>query len=111
MVLQSLKSHIFDDASKYATKWLCKLPHIIGGLRTQKSRATGYTLFFLIYGSEAILPIDVAFGAPRIQYYEEEEVEKSRQVDIDSLEEYCVVDLIQYARHVQQIRCYHDRNI
>ncbi|XP_034570715.1 uncharacterized protein [Setaria viridis] len=29
MVLQSPKSHIFDDASKYATKWLRKLPHVI----------------------------------------------------------------------------------
>ncbi|XP_014660963.1 uncharacterized protein LOC106804417 [Setaria italica] len=50
MVLQSLKSRIFDDASKYATKWLHKLPHVIWGLRTQKSRATNYTPFFMMYG-------------------------------------------------------------
>jgi hypothetical protein len=41
----------------------------------------------LVYGSEAILPTDVAFGAPRIQFYEEGEAEQTRRVDLDSLEE------------------------
>lgn len=49
--------------------------------------------FFMVYGSEGILPSDVVFGAPRIQY-EEGEVEKSRQVDIDSHEEHRVAVLI-----------------
>ncbi|XP_022684220.1 uncharacterized protein LOC111257940 [Setaria italica] len=77
MVIQSLKSRIFDDAFKYATKWLHELSHVIRGLRTQKSRATGYTPFFMVYGSKAVLPSDVASDAPRIQYYEEGEAEKS----------------------------------
>ncbi|XP_034603450.1 uncharacterized protein [Setaria viridis] len=66
MVLQSLKSRIFDDASKYANKWLLELPHVIWGLWTQKSRATGYTPFFMVYGSKAVLPSNMAFGTPRI---------------------------------------------
>ncbi|XP_072150022.1 uncharacterized protein [Setaria viridis] len=96
MVLHSLKSRIFDDVSKYATRWLHELPHVIWGLRTQKSQAASYTPFFLVYGSEEVLPTDVAFGAPRIQYYEEG--------DIDSLEEHRVAALIQHGRHEQQIR-------
>jgi hypothetical protein len=47
----------------------------------------GLLAFFLVYGSEAILPTDVTFGAPRIQFYEEGEAEKTRRVDLDSLEE------------------------
>ncbi|XP_014660681.1 uncharacterized protein LOC106804333 [Setaria italica] len=96
MVLHSLKSRIFDGVSKYATRWLHELPHVIWGLRTQKSQAASYTPFFLVYGSEEVLPTDVAFGAPRIQYYEEG--------DIDSLEEHRVAALIQHGRHEQQIR-------
>jgi hypothetical protein len=64
MVLQALKDHIYDDASNYATRWLAELPHVIWGLRTQVSSATGFSPFFLVYGSEAILPTDVTFGAP-----------------------------------------------
>jgi hypothetical protein len=34
-----------------------------------------------------VLPTDVAFGAPRIQFYEEGEAEQTRRVDLDSLKE------------------------
>jgi hypothetical protein len=71
MVLQALKDHIYDDASNYATRWLAELPHVIWGLRTQVSSATGFSPFFLVYGSEATLPTVVAFGAPRVQFYKE----------------------------------------
>jgi hypothetical protein len=87
MVLQALKDRIYDDASNYTTWWLVELPHVIWGLRTQVSSATGFLPFFLVYGSEAVLPTDVAFGAPRIQFYEEGEAEQTRRVDLDSLEE------------------------
>jgi IS30 family transposase len=51
MVLQAIKNCIFDDASNYATRWLAELPHVICGLRTQDSSATGFMPFFLVYGS------------------------------------------------------------
>jgi hypothetical protein len=66
MVLQALKDRIYDDASNYDTRWLAGLPHVIWGLRTQVSSAKGFSHFFLVYGSEAVLPTDVAFGAPQI---------------------------------------------
>jgi hypothetical protein len=64
MVLQGIKDPIFDDASQYTTKWLEELPHVIWGLWTQVSSATGYSPFFLVYGSEAVLPTNLAFSAP-----------------------------------------------
>jgi IS30 family transposase len=66
MVLQALKDRIYDDASNYGTRWLVELPHVIWGLSTQVSSATGFSPFFLVYGSEAVLPTDVAFGTPHI---------------------------------------------
>jgi hypothetical protein len=71
MVLQALKDRIYDDASNYATRWLAELPHVIWGLRTQVSSATGFSPFFLVYGSEDVLPTYIAFGAPQIQFYKE----------------------------------------
>jgi hypothetical protein len=49
MVLQALKDCIYDDASNYATRWLAELPHVIWGLKTQVSSATGFSPFFLYY--------------------------------------------------------------
>jgi hypothetical protein len=71
MVLQAIKDRIYDNASNYAARWLADLPHVIWGLRTQVSAASGFSPFFLVYGSEVVLPTDVAFKAPRIQFYKE----------------------------------------
>ena len=39
------------------------------------SQATGYTPFFMVYGSEAILPTDHDYGAPRVRAYDEQGAE------------------------------------
>jgi hypothetical protein len=111
MVLQALKDRIYDDASNYATRWLAELPHVIWGLRTQVSSTTGFSPFFLVYGSEAVLPTDVALGAPRIQFYEEGEAEQTRRIDLGSLKEQKLAAIMRQARHDQQLRRYHDRNV
>jgi hypothetical protein len=111
MVLQALKDRIYYDASNYATRWLDALPHVIRGLKTQVSSATSFSPFFPVYGSEAVLSIDVAFGAPQIQFYEEGEAEQTRRIDLESLEEQRLTAVMRQARHDQQLRCYHDRNV
>jgi hypothetical protein len=67
--------------------------------------------FFLVYGSEAILPTDVTFGSSRIQFYEEEEAEQTHRVDLDRLKEQRMATVMMQAHHDQQLRRYHDRNI
>jgi hypothetical protein len=84
---------------------------VIWGLRTQVSSATGFSPFFLVYGSKAVLLSDVAFGAPRIQFYEEGEAEQTRRIDLDGLKEQRLATVMRQARHDQQLRRYHDRNI
>jgi hypothetical protein len=99
MVLQALKDHIYDDASNYTTRWLAELPHVIWGLRTQVSSSTSFSSFFLVYGLEAILPTDVTFRAPQIQFYEEGEAEQTRRIDLDNLEEQRLTTVMRQARH------------
>ena len=65
----------------------------------------------MVYGSEAVLPSVIAFGAPRIQNYDENEAEATRCTDIDSPEENRLTASIQHARYEQQLRRYHDRNV
>jgi hypothetical protein len=111
MVLQAVKERIFDDASQYVTRWHAELPHVIWGLRTQVSSVMGYSPFFLVYGSEAVLPTDVAFGSPRIQHYEEGTAEEAPKVDLDNIEEHRVAALMRHTRYEQQLWRYHDRNV
>jgi hypothetical protein len=49
--------------------------------------------------SEAVLLTDLAFGAPRIQQYEEGTTEETRMVDLDNIEENSVAALMRHTRH------------
>ena len=109
LILQGFKARIFDPIEKYGAKWLQELPRVVWGLRTQRSRATGYSPFFMVYGSEAVLPSDIAFGAPRIQNYDENEAKATRCTDINSAEEHRLTASIRHARYEQQLWRYHDR--
>jgi len=111
LILQGLKARIFDPVEKYGSNWLQELPRVIWGLRTQKRRATGYSPFFMVYGSEAVLPSDIAFDAPRIQNYDEDEAETTRRTDIDSVEEHRLTTALQHVRYERQVRHYHDCDV
>ena len=71
MLLQGLKPRIFNWLNKFDTRWVVELPVVLWSLRTTPSRTIGYTLFFMVYGAEAILPTDLDYGAPRIRAYDE----------------------------------------
>jgi hypothetical protein len=60
---------------------------VLWSLRTTPNRSTCLTLFFLVYGEEAILPSDVQYNSPRVEAYEEEVAEKFRQLSVDLLKE------------------------
>jgi ribonuclease HI/transposase InsO family protein len=67
MILEALRKKVFDKNEKFVGKWIRELPYVVWSLRTQPSRALhGNTPFFIIYGSEAVLPADLKFGAPRL---------------------------------------------
>ena len=70
MVLQGLKSCIFDQLNKYAVRWVAEVPVILWSLRTTPNQSTGFTPFFLAYGAEAILPSDLDHGAPRVKAFD-----------------------------------------
>ena len=65
----------------------------------------------MVYDSEAVLPSDIAFGAPRIKNYDENEAESTQRTDINSVEEHRLMSSIQHVRYEQQLRHYHDRNV
>jgi transposase InsO family protein len=71
MILQGLKLRIFDRLKKSGRKWLQELPTVMWSLRTTLSRATGFTPFFLVYGTETILPMDLEYGSHRVRGYDE----------------------------------------
>jgi hypothetical protein len=104
MVLDALKKRLHDVANYKGGKWIKELPNALWGLRTQPSKPTGQSPYFLVYGSEAILPADVMWDSPAVEHYDEGISEDSRRVDIDGLEEARCAALVQLARYLEGIR-------
>jgi hypothetical protein len=74
---------IFNHLNKFGKWWLLGLPEVIWSLRTTRSRAIGLSPFFLVYGSEAILPTDLEYGAARIKAFDEKGNEASLEDALD----------------------------
>jgi hypothetical protein len=112
MILEALRKKVFNNNEKFAGKWIRELPYVVWSLRTQPSRALhGNIPFFMVYGSEAVLPADLRFGAPRLVFESIAEAEATRLEDIDVLEEERLNTVIQSVRYQQTLRHYHDKNI
>ena len=87
MILEALKKRLHDIGNTKGGKWLKELPNVLWGPRTQPCKSTGHSPYFLIYGSEAILPVDVMWQSPAVEQYDEGIAEETRYLDLDSLEE------------------------
>jgi hypothetical protein len=87
MVLDVPKKRLHNATNSIGGKWIKELPNALWELRTQPSKPTGQSPYFLVYGSEAILLANVMWDSPAVEHYNEGVSEDSRRVDIDGLEE------------------------
>jgi hypothetical protein len=110
MILEALRKKVLDKNEKFVGKWIRELSYVVWSLRTQPSRALhGNTPFFMVYGSEGVLPTDLRFRALRLAFESIAEAEATRLEDIDMLEEDRLNTVIQLAQYQQALRHYHDK--
>jgi hypothetical protein len=62
LYIRAIKKRLLDVKKG---KWVDQLPEVIWELNTIESRATGFTPFRLMYGSEAMTPQELKHGSPR----------------------------------------------
>jgi hypothetical protein len=111
MILQGLKPRIFDRLNKSGRKWLQELPSVIWSLRITPSRATGFTMFFLVYGAEVVLPTDLEYGSPKIEGYDESSNQRAREDSLDQIDEARDVAMMHSVRYQQALRQYQAQKI
>jgi transposase InsO family protein len=87
MILQGLKPRIFGRLDKFRARWVAELSSVLWSLRTTSCRATGFTPFFMVHGSKAILPTDIDYDSPRVRAYTEEGNQVALEDAIDQLDE------------------------
>ena len=63
----------------------------------------------MVYSSEAILPMDLDYGAPRIRAYDEQGAEASHEDAMDQLDEARDIALLYSAKYQHALRRYHNQ--
>jgi hypothetical protein len=106
MILQGLKPRIFNRLNKSSRKWLQEMSSVIWSLRTTPKRAMGFTSFFLVYGTEAVLPTDLEYGSAKIKDYDESSNQRARKDSLDQIYEAHDVAMMHSARYQQALRRY-----
>jgi hypothetical protein len=84
---------------------------VIWSLRTTPSRATEFTLFFLVYGTEAVLPTDLEYGSLKVKGYDENTNQQGREDSLDQIDEARDVAMMHSARYQQALRRYQAQKI
>jgi hypothetical protein len=65
----------------------------------------------MVYSSEAVLPTDLNYGAPRIRAYSEQGAEASHEDAMDQLDEARDDAFLRSAKYQQALRWYHGRRV
>jgi len=75
------------------------------------SRAIDYTPFFMVYGSKAMLPIDLDYRALRDRAYDEQGAKASLEDAMDQLDEVRDVALLCSTKYQQALHRNHGRQV
>ena len=107
MILDALKKRMYRENDKAPGRWLKELPTVVWGLITQPSRNTGVSLYFLVYGAEAVLPPDIAFRSARVENFDEGKVNEVRELEVKSAEEKRLDSCVRTAKYLAVLRRYY----
>ena len=111
MILDTLKKRMYRENDKAPRRWLQELPAVIWGLRTQPSRNTGVSPYFIVYGAEAVLPIDIAFRSAWVENFNEDKANEVWELEVNSVEEKRLDSCVRIAKYLAVLRRYYNKNV
>ena len=102
----ALKKRVYRENDKAPGRWLKELPAVVWGLGTQPSRNTGVSPYFMVYGAEAVLPVDIAFRSARVENFDEGKANEVRELEVNSAEEKRLDSCVRTAKYLAVLRRY-----
>lgn len=83
ILMQALKTRL----EGVGQDWVEELPGVLWAYRTTPKTATGETPFSLVYGSEAVLPVEIGQSSARIAHYNEDCNQEAQTNEMELIEE------------------------
>jgi hypothetical protein len=87
LICNGIKKRLLAPLEKAKHAWVDELPSVLWSLQTTPNAATQEMPFFLVHGTEAVLPVEITHEAPRIAAYDETTSTEVLQDDVDALDE------------------------
>lgn len=84
---------------------------VVWSAQTTTKEATGNSPFGLVYGSEAVLPIEVDIPSPQMNFYEFEKNEEEKPINLDFLSETLGKVLLRSIRYKQRVTRQFNRRV
>jgi transposase InsO family protein len=111
LIYNGIKKRLLAPLEKAKHTWVHELPSVLWSLRTTPNAATQETPFFLVHGTEAVLPVKITHEAPRISAYDDKTSTEALQDDVDALDEARDVALSRATQYQQNLRNYHNTRV
>jgi hypothetical protein len=86
LICNGIKKRLLAPLEKAKSAWVEELPSVLWSLRTLPNAATQETPFFLVYGAEAVLPVEITHEALRVMAYDEVTSTEALHNNIDALD-------------------------
>jgi hypothetical protein len=65
----------------------------------------------MVYGAEAVLPVDIEFRSSRVKNYNDDHVTEQRELKVNSAEERRLDSYIRIAKYLAVLRRYYNKNV
>jgi len=91
--------------------WPEELPSVLWAYRTTARTPTGETPFNLIYGTEAVIPVEVGLTSLRREFFDEQTNDSQLKENLDSLDEIRDQAAERMAKYQQKIAEYYNQRV
>ena len=92
-------------------KWVDELPHVLWMYRTTPRRSTGETPFSIMYGSEAVIPLETSFPTMRSNQFNSSSNKQLLSTNLDLAKERREVANVRLAQYQQMLRQGYEKGI
>ena len=111
VTIRTLKAALKTKLENLKGKWVEYLPEVLWAYRTTRKLATQETPFALVFGTEAVAPIEVGLKSPRVEFENTEHNEEILRLNLDLLEEKCEQVLKRVEDYHRKTTKYYDRRV
>jgi hypothetical protein len=65
----------------------------------------------MVFGSNAMVPADIAFWSPRVENHDEEKSDEAKEIEVNCGEEQCLNSCAPTAKYLEGLRRYYNCNV